>query len=209
VEVLGTYSLSSLACDGADGDAVTQGVLVISRGSVVDFKGDAIVNAANEDCKTSGGVDGAINKGGGAELWEARKNLRDRCQTGDAVITIGGDLKASWCIHAVGPDYNVCASLAKGDALVTSAYQASMARANLVGASTVAFSLISASTLRANQSLDKVVEAGVYGVRRGAYTELEEVHILGFTDLECETLKSVCDELFGNESATPSRSRTS
>lgn len=37
-----------------------KGVLVISSGSVVDFEGDAVVNAANEGCQTGGGVDGKM-----------------------------------------------------------------------------------------------------------------------------------------------------
>lgn len=104
----------------------------ISKGSVVDFKGDAIVNAANIYCIGGGGVDGAISQAGGPALHLARKNLptvqivdeqcrsRDgyrmekrkrkvRCQTGDAVITSGdfGRLRVRHVIHAVGPNYNI------------------------------------------------------------------------------------------------------
>jgi len=88
-------------------DAAT--LLVICSGSVVDFQGDAIVNAANEDCLSGGGVDGVITAAGGPELAEARLNLpildhkRDvRCPTGEAKMTIGGRLKAQYCIDAPG-----------------------------------------------------------------------------------------------------------
>ena len=57
-----------------------------------------------------------------------------RCRTGDAVITVGGELKAKWCIHAVGPDYRMCGqgisgkeSLEDGDRAVHNAYTSSMA----------------------------------------------------------------------------------
>jgi hypothetical protein len=37
----------------------------VSQGSVVEFAGDAIVNAANEGCLGGAGVDGAISAAGG------------------------------------------------------------------------------------------------------------------------------------------------
>jgi hypothetical protein len=49
--------------------------LVISQGSVVDFVGDVIVNAANESCLGGAGVDGAISAAGGAALYAAREAL--------------------------------------------------------------------------------------------------------------------------------------
>lgn len=50
-------------------------MFVVSQGSVVDFEGDAIVNAANEGGLGGGGVDGAINAVGGEALYQARKAL--------------------------------------------------------------------------------------------------------------------------------------
>ena len=91
------------------------GVLVAARGSVVGFEGDAIVNAANEGCQGGGGVDGAITTAGGPEMAAARAALPviksrmhgARCRTGSAVVTTGGRLNATHCIHAVGPNYNM------------------------------------------------------------------------------------------------------
>lgn len=60
----------------------------ISQGSVVDFSGDAIVNAANCGGLGGGGVDGAVNSRGGPKLKEARRQLPvdengDRIKTGE------------------------------------------------------------------------------------------------------------------------------
>ena len=84
-------------------------VVAIAKGSVVDFTGSAIVNAANEACLGGGGVDGAITAAGGKALADARKALpeldkkRTRCPTGECVVTISGELKAKdYCLHAVG-----------------------------------------------------------------------------------------------------------
>ncbi len=76
---------------------------VFAGGSVLDFKGDAMVNAANEGCVTGGGVDGAVNDSGGRMLVAARKKLGG-CPTGQAKITGSfGHTNTMRIIHAVIP----------------------------------------------------------------------------------------------------------
>jgi len=194
-----------------------KGALFISAGSIIDFEGDAIVNAANEGCITGGGVDGAVTSSGGDALAEARRNLpvlegtrNVRCRTGDAVITIGGDLKAQYCIHAVGPNYGVMLYSSKGvsiedcDALVSNAYVQSLKRAQEKALRTVGFSLLSSGIFRGPQSLEKILEAGVLGVLQGAYPELEEVHLIAFTRAELQSLQDVCASLFREGTSSPS-----
>jgi O-acetyl-ADP-ribose deacetylase (regulator of RNase III) len=165
------------------------GVLFVSMGSVVEFSGDAIVNAANVTCLGGGGVDGAISEAGGPVLLKARKALpivrrskgEDiRCPTGEARITIGGRLRAKWCIHAVGPNYRVemqhgGVSAAQCDKLLKSAYTGSMHVAAKNGVKTIAFSLISAGIFRGPRSLGEVLDIAVQGVVAGDYAGLEEV----------------------------------
>lgn len=140
------------------------GLLVVSKGSVVGFRGDAIVNAANEECLSGGGVDGAITRAGGQALALARRNLpllsaSVRCRTGGAVMTVGGSLKATSCIHAVGPNYaKYGGDLERADADLRSAYTAAVAIAHEQGLTTVGFSLICAGIYRKPRSLEAVLE---------------------------------------------------
>jgi O-acetyl-ADP-ribose deacetylase (regulator of RNase III) len=82
--------------------------LVILRGDITVQDVDAIVNAANSSLMGGGGVDGVIHRAGGpAIVAECKKSLlvlpEHRLPPGQAVITTGGNLKARYVIHTVGP----------------------------------------------------------------------------------------------------------
>jgi O-acetyl-ADP-ribose deacetylase (regulator of RNase III) len=81
--------------------------LELVMGDITQQDVDAIVNAANSRLAGGGGVDGAIHRAGGPSIMEeTRRQYPDGCPTGAAVITAGGNLKAKYVIHAVGPVWN-------------------------------------------------------------------------------------------------------
>jgi len=184
--------------------------LVAAQGSVLDFTGSAIVNAANEGCISGGGVDGAVSNAGGDALHQARLALPKigrgvRCKTGDAKTTIGGELPNKWCIHAVGPNYRCLDDDDEGDLLLYMAYHASMREARKKAMPNLAFSLLSAGIFRGRRPLRAVLGIGVLAASAATYRGLLDVFLVAFTQAEVDTLASVLDELLVREGAEEAR----
>jgi O-acetyl-ADP-ribose deacetylase (regulator of RNase III) len=79
-------------------------------GDITQQKVDAVVNAANQELTGGSGVNGAIHKAGGPEIYRFCEELRetkypDGLPHGQSAITRGGKLTAKWIIHTVGPKY--------------------------------------------------------------------------------------------------------
>jgi O-acetyl-ADP-ribose deacetylase (regulator of RNase III) len=72
------------------------------QGDITEQGTDAIVNAANAALQLGGGVAGAIRIKGGPAIQEECDRIGGT-YVGGAVITTGGNLKAGYVIHAVGP----------------------------------------------------------------------------------------------------------
>ena len=118
--------------------------ITLLQGDITKLNVDAIVNAANSSLMGGGGVDGAIHRAGGrAILAECREIIarQGRCETGQAVITSGGNLPARYVIHTVGPIWR--GGYNSEQKLLENAYRNSLKLAVENGIETIAFPNIS------------------------------------------------------------------
>lgn len=157
--------------------------LTLIRDNITEQNTEAIVNAANTSLLGGGGVDGAIHRAGGSNILEECKKIGEKqggCPTGEAVITTGGNLKAKYVIHTVGPIW----SGGKGneDLLLRNAYRNSLSLARDKGIQSLSFPSIS---------------TGAYGfpIERAAHIALSTVRDF----LKTHTFEEVRFVLFSEE----------
>ncbi|WP_116787448.1 O-acetyl-ADP-ribose deacetylase [Flavobacterium psychrotrophum] len=154
------------------------------KGDITKVQADAIVNAANSSLLGGGGVDGAIHRAGGAKVLEecvAIRNRQGKCKTGEAVITTGGNLPASYVIHTVGPVWN---GGHKNEAeVLANCYRNSLSLAVKNGVTTIAFPNIS---------------TGIYGYPKDKAAEVAVIAVKAFL-AENESIQEVVFVCFDDE----------
>lgn len=184
---------------GVDHITVGKARLGLVQGDITRQETDAIVNAANSSLMGGGGVDGAIHRAGGqAILNECRQIITriGRLPTGKAVITTGGNLKARYVIHTVGPVWH---GGNKGEAeLLASAYSECLKLAAERNLESVAFPSISTGAYgypvaeAAKIALDTVIN-----FLRAESTSLDEVLFVLYDSDTYLTYRARLDELAG------------
>lgn len=173
--------------------------LRLIRGDITEQSTDVIVNAANPSLLGGGGVDGAIHRKGGPKILKECRSIRasvwrDGLPTGKAVITSGGDLKARYVIHTVGP---VWRGEGRREAeLLADAYRNSLALTVSEGLKTVAFPSISTGAYGY-----PVEEASRIALKTvGEFLEkeegLEEVVFVLFSQADLRVYEETAKELF-------------
>ncbi|MFZ5652397.1 MAG: O-acetyl-ADP-ribose deacetylase [Bacillota bacterium] len=172
--------------------------VLLLRGDITQQDADAIVNAANSSLLGGGGVDGAIHRAGGPQILEECKVIRSRkggCPTGEAVITGGGNLKARYVIHTVGPIWSGGGS--NEDQLLSNAYRNSLKLAESKGIRTVSFPSISTGaygfpTERAARVAARTVKEFLEG-----QDTLEEVRFVLFSGRDLNIYREAWEEIAG------------
>jgi len=161
---------------------VKQTKVTVIREDITGQATDAIVNAANSSLMGGGGVDGAIHRAGGPAILEECRQIvarQGRLPAGQAVITTGGNLKAMYVIHTVGPIWH---GGSRGEAVILAgAYGESLKLASERKLSSISFPSIS---------------TGAYGYPVAEAARVAINTVVSFLNRENTSLKEVVFVLF-------------
>ena len=155
------------------------GVFKVELGDITKYKTDAIANAANCSLLGGGGVDGAIHRAAGPGLLEECRTLGG-CKTGQAKITKGYNLPASYVIHTPGPIWH---GGQRGEAeLLRSCYVNCIRLAHEYHCKTLAFPSISTGIY--GYPLEEAADLAVKAIKEGLeiYPEIEEIIMVCFSE---------------------------
>lgn len=83
---------------------INQCTLQLQIGDVTDMEVEAFVYYAQSDLKLGAGFGNAISMRGGPSIQQALDEI-GHLETGEAVVTEAGNMKAQYIIHAVGPKF--------------------------------------------------------------------------------------------------------
>jgi O-acetyl-ADP-ribose deacetylase (regulator of RNase III) len=169
--------------------------LTVLVGDITEQAPDAIVNAANSSLHGGGGVDGAIHRAGGPTIHtECKAYVRKHgpLPPGKAMVTSGGNLKAQFVIHTVGPIYK---SDTESAPILSSAYRESLRLAESMNLKSIAFPSISTGAY--GYPLEKAAKIAaatiVDHLRCGA--ELTRVEIVCFNETSSEAYRKAFTEI--------------
>jgi O-acetyl-ADP-ribose deacetylase (regulator of RNase III) len=172
--------------------------IFLVQGDITEQNTDAIVNAANSALMGGGGVDGAIHRRGGPKIHEECKRIRatewlDGLPTGRAVITSGGNLKAKYVIHTVGPVWR--GGIHGEPELLAEAYLNSLKVAVSKGLKSIAFPSISTGAY--GYPIQKASRIALTTVKEFLEKEdrLDKVTFVLFTKRDLEIYKEAAKEI--------------
>ena len=182
-------------------ETINRAKLSIAKGDITQQATDAIVNAANSSLMGGGGVDGAIHRAGGPAILAECKQIvsrQGRLPTGRAVLTTGGNLKAKYVIHTVGPIWH---GGSKGEAeLLENAYRQSLKLAAENHLTSISFPSISTGAYGyPADKASRVALRAVISFLRESVTSIKEAVFVLFDSRTFDAYSSALREIMEKE----------
>ena len=152
---------------------------------------DAVVNAANAQLTTGGGVAGALHRVAGTGLEEEAVPLGP-IEPGDAVSTGAHALPNRYVIHALGPVYGRDEPAAH---LLASAYRNALEEAERLGVASVAFPALSTGAF--GYPLAEATEIALRTIVGAApdLSSVRHIRFVLFSDDDLRAHESALDEI--------------
>lgn len=155
---------------------------------------DAVVNAANAQLRTGGGVAGAIHRAAGPELTEETRSMAP-IKPGEAVISGGHNLPNEYIIHCLGPVYG---RDKPEDKLLGFCYKNSLKVAEDHEIERIAFPAISTGAF--GYPMDEAANVAFKTIK-ASIPNLESVQLIRFVlwgEGAMETHKKIMEQVFEN-----------
>lgn len=145
---------------------------------------DAVVNAANAQLMSGGGVAGAIHRAAGPALADECRPLAP-ISPGEAVITSGQELPNAWVVHCLGPVYGVDQP---ADKLLADCYRNALRLAEEKGIDSIAFPAISTGAF--GYPLEEAAAVAATAIKEGLQ-QARQVKLVRFVLFDDRTRKVV------------------
>jgi O-acetyl-ADP-ribose deacetylase (regulator of RNase III) len=162
----------------------------IAQGDITQFRGDAIVNAANNRLLLGAGVAGAIARAGGPSI-QRECDAHGPIRVGEAAITGAGDLPARYVIHAAAMGDEPASRRS-----IQSATRHSLELAERARVRSIAFPILASGV--AGFPLEEAARLMLQAMRdyleRAKPTEIREIVLYGYSAADAEAVRLVLAE---------------
>ena len=155
---------------------------------------EAVVNAANAQLRTGGGVAGAVHRAAGPELEKACRDLAP-IKPGEAVITKAFNLPNQYVIHTLGPVYGRDKPEA---ALLEKCYQNSLKLAEEYRIKKIAFPAISTGAF--GYPVKEAAEISLLAVNKLAsdLESVEKIRFVLYSSSDLQVYRNQAQKIFNN-----------
>jgi len=164
---------------------------------ITEFTVDVIVNSANKSLLGGGGLDYIIQKKAGIEMQnECRRihyNIGGSLPNGQAVVTMAGNLSATYLIHTVGPRW-LGGSKNEAEELCH-AYLNSLVKANEIKAKSISFPNISTGVYNYPKLKAAEIAIGTVLSSLPSFEHIEQVYFVCYDQENYNIYKSILSNL--------------